>query len=226
MLLALASVVAFLPENPSFDYSGMPYLRGSAGIETRTHAATIELEKGFATITSTTVFKNMSGAKVTATLVVPRRRIGDAMSGMPVFVPAVVWDKTPLTLRPLSARGSSTPLEGKAVGYTSDLGATVTINPGATHSVRLTVKLPEGKCGYEKKQRVLGYVFDGGSTIGQTNLAFRAAGKAVFNLPKPFPDWPWQVGAKGAFVRMESFAANGDIAHFTYYPGGFDPIGD
>ncbi len=225
LLLSLLPALAGFPENASFDFSGMPYLSGANFVAVRTHSASLELEKGIVSAASTTVFKNGSNRKLTLTLVLPRGRVGDATSGMPAFMPAATWDRAPLKLAPQSSRGTSKPLEGKSFVYRSDLVARVGLNPGATHSLRVAYRLPEGRCGFEKKQRILGYAVEN-SRVGQFNLAFRSAGKSVFNLPKAHPDWEWQLGAKGAYIRIEPFEAQAQVAYFTYYPGGFDDIGE
>jgi len=212
-----------LPENPSFDYSGMPQLRTAERVDILSHNVTLDIDatrEGFVDVSSTTVFKNTTKGTVKAVLIVPRRRFGDAMSSFPGFDISASWDKTKLSLAPASDHGFSETI-GKTVKYSTDLSANVKLAPGATYGLRINYVVPLGKGGYEQKQCLVGYLFDGDKTIGQMNIAYRYGGKTVFSLPEAHPNLGWQIGEKGAFVRQSNYWPDNQLTFVTFYPGGF-----
>jgi hypothetical protein len=223
--LVLATLLqSKLPDNPSFDYSGLPQLRTPERVDIISHSVTCEIDgtrEGFVDVTSTTVFKNMTKASIKATLVVPRRRYGDANSSFPNFDITGTWDLKKLILTPASDHGYQE-ANGKVVKYATDLSAPVRLMPGGTYGLRLSYTVPIGKCGYEQKQKIVGYLFDGDKTIGQLNVTYRYGGKTVFSLPEARPNLGWQVGEKGAFVRQENYWPDNQLTYVTFYPGGFE----
>jgi hypothetical protein len=212
-----------LPDNPSFDFSGLPMLRTAEKIDVQIHTVTLEIgtiKDGYVDVSTLTVYKNLTGAAVRATLIVPRRRYGDAGSGQPSFDISATWDKKALPLTPASDHGYSEAV-GKVVKYASDLSAKVKLDPGATHALRITYEVPIGKSGYEQHQRAVGYIFDGDKTIDQMNIAYKYNEKTVFRLPEMHPNMGWQVGEKGAFVRQNNYWPDNKLTYLTFYPGGF-----
>jgi len=212
-----------LPENPSFDYSGLPLLRTAEKVDVQIHNVTAEIgtvRDGYVDFSTTTVYKNMTNTAIRATLIVPRRRYGDANSGQPTFDIKATWDKNPLPLTPASDHGYSEKV-GKVVKYTSDLSTKVKLDPQATHALRITYEVPIGKVGYEQKQRIAGYLFDGDKTIDQMNIAYRYSEKTVFRLPEAHPNLGWQVGDKGAFIRENNYWPDNQMTYLSFYPGDF-----
>lgn len=226
-LLASIVLAPALPENPSFDFSGLPSVPKTT---MRTHGVQIDMSaEKVATVTSTTVVKNMGTEPLTTQVKIPRGRIGDAMSGNPTFQVRALWDNKPLALIYTNDRpkGEKLDFDRKSYRYRSDLTQTVTLGPGQTSSLRISYSIPFGRCGYEKKQLIAGYLLDGESPVGQMNISYRYGGPTVFRLPEASPkDWGWQVGARGVFKRLEDFTPNGELTYITFYPGGFENIGD
>jgi len=227
MITTAIALLAFqgqrLPENPSFDYSGLPQLRTAEKVEIQTHGVTIDIggvKDGYVDVATTTVFKNTTNAIVKATLIIPRRRFGDANSGQPSFDIVATWDKKPLPLIPASDHGYSE-VVGKTVKYASDLSTKVKLDPGATYALRVTYQVLLGKSGYEQKQRVAGYLFDGDKTVAQMNIVYRYTDRSVFGLPEMHPNLGWQVGSKGAFLREVNYWPDNQLTFLTFYPGGF-----
>lgn len=222
--IALAALAAQkLPDNPSFDYSGLPQLRTAEKIDFQTHSVTVDIggvKDGYVDVSTTTVLKNTTANKVVATLIVPRRRLGDANSGQPAFDITATWDKKPLKLVPASDHGYSETV-GKTVKYASDLSAKVTLAAGSTYALRIAYQTLLGKGGYEQKQRMTGYLFDGDKTISQLNIVYRYTDKSVFRLPEMHPNLGWQIGDKGAFVREENYWPDNQLTYLSFYPGGF-----
>ncbi len=212
-----------LPDNVSFDYSGLPQLRTAEKVDIQYHTVTVDIggvKDGYVDVSTTTVFKNMTKAIVKATLIVPRRRFGDANSGQPGFDISATWEKRPIKLNPASDHGY-TEITGKVYKYASDLSTKVALNPGATYALRISYEVPFGKSGYEQKQRIAGYLFDGDKAVGQMNIAYKYTEKSVFRLPELRPNLGWQIGEKGAFVREENFWPDNKMTFMTFFPGGF-----
>jgi hypothetical protein len=223
--IALVTLAQGIPENPSFDYSGMPTL---AAPQTRvvTHSVTVELTDKAANVTSTTVFRTESTSGTAISILVPRMRLGDNRSGQPTFAVSATWDKTPVSLGTYTSRGISREVvQGKIWEYRNDLVGKAQMKAQGTHALRVSYTVPFGRAGVDRKMHVAGYYFTPSSTIGQMNITFRYGGKTVFRLPQVRPDWAWQVGDKGAFIRQESFSPTGQLAYVTFYPGGFENIG-
>lgn len=212
-----------LPDNPSFDFSGLPMLRTAEKIDIQFHNVTIEIgtiRDGYVNVTDNTVYKNLTHAVVRATLIVPRRRYGDANSGQPTFDIAATWDKAPLKLMPASDHGYSEAI-GKVVKYSSDLSAKVKLDPQATHALHVTYEVPIGRSGYEQHQRIAGYLFDGDKTIDRMNIAYKYTEKTVFRLPELHPNMGWQIGDRGAFVKEDNYWPDNQMTYLSFYPGGF-----
>ncbi len=212
-----------LPQNASFDYSGFPELRTAEKVEVQTHSVTANvgyLKEGYVDVTSLTVFRNDTNSKLRATLIVPRRRLGDANSGQPTFDISATWNNTALDLIPASEKGYSEPA-GNSVRYSSDLCAKVTLDPLATYSLRISYEVPIGKSGYEQKQRIAGYLFDGDRTIKQMNISYKFNDRTVFDLPEMRPNLGWQVGYGGAFIRENNYWPDNQLTYMVFYPGGF-----
>ena len=222
-ILMMSMFQAKLPENPSFDYSGMPQLRTAEKVDIVSHSVTLEIagtKEGFVDVSSTTLFKNTTKYNVQATILVPRRRYGDAMSSFPGFEINATWDQKKLPLVAASDHGFSETI-GKTVKYSTDLAAVVKLAPGATYGLRINYTIPIGKGGYEQKQKLVGYLFDGDKTVGQMNIAYRYGGKTVFSLPEARPNIGWQTGDKGAFVRKDDFFPDNQLTYIAFYPGDF-----
>ncbi len=223
MALALQAY-AGLPEHAGFDFSGLP-TAAYATMHAQTHGATVATTDDFADFSSQTVYKNI-GEAGTATLTVPRRRIGDAASGNPTFTITATWDKKPIVFT-MHATHTGVNLGAGLVGYESDVTAKIPVIKGGTHVLKINYRVNIGKCGYDRKQKIVGYWLDGNDPIGGLNVAYPYGGKTVFRLPEVFPtEFGWEIGSKGAFVRKANFAPSGELTFITFYPGGFKPIGD
>jgi len=227
MITTAIALLAFqgarLPENPSFDYSGLPQLRTAEKVDFQTHSVTLEIggvREGYVDVSTTTVLKNTTDATIRATLIIPRRRLGDPNSGQPTFDISATWDKKPLKLTPASDHGYSETV-GKVVKYSSDLSTKVILSAGSTYALKINYQVLLGKGGYEQKQRLAGYLFDGDKTIAQLNIVYRYTNKTVFRLPEMHPNLGWQIGEKGAFVREENYWPDNQLTYLSFYPGGF-----
>lgn len=215
----LAALLA-LPPDTTLDYTGLPQLASPQPYEIRGHSATIRIDGNTVVVESTTEYRNRGGAG-TATLLVPRRRAGDEQSGQPTFNVEATWDKKPIKLSPTGSRGSSERIDARQTQYASDLTATVSLGKQSTHALRLRATTALGKAGRGPKQRIAGYLLEGGVPFGVLNLTFQYGRPTVFGLPEAAPSLGWQIGDRGAFVRKTDYTPSGEIATVAFWPGGF-----
>lgn len=213
-------VALMLPPNTTLDYTGLPQLAASTPYEIRGHNATVHVEGDTYTVESTTEYRNRGDA-ATATVLVPRRRSGDAGSGQPTFSVDATWDKKPVMLSPVAARGTSDRVDAKVSQYASDLSASVPFGKQATHALRLRATLSLGRTGPSPQRSIAGYLLEGGVPIGTLNLSFQYGPPTVFNLPTMRPDYRWQVGTHGAFARRTNFLPKDEAVTMAFYKGGF-----
>lgn len=215
----LAALIA-LPPDTTLDYTGLPQLASSQPYEARGHSATLRIEGSTVVVESTTEYRNRGDAG-TATVLVPRRRSGDENSGQPTFTVEATWDKRPVRLMPVAARGTSERLGARQTGYASDLSAGVPLGRQSTHALRLRATLALGKSGKGAVRRIAGYLLEGGVPIGVLNVAFQYGPPTVFGLPDADPAMGWQIGDRGAFFRKAGFRPEGQVASISFWPGGF-----
>ncbi|HVL39505.1 MAG TPA: hypothetical protein VM328_08965 [Fimbriimonadaceae bacterium] len=228
-LYALAILPQALPQSPWTGYSGMPTLSaGSSVVQTVSHSVTAEVDDTHANVTTVTVFKNLTAQEIRANLDVPKGTLAGADNdGEAKFDIDVRWDDKPAGLR---SAGATLRIERRSgpfgPAYSRASSGEVVLKPSATHSVKTSYKVPVGKAGFDRKQRLVAYLLQGEEPVGTLNVTFRYRGKTVFNLPQMHPkEWPWQVGERGAFIRHREFAPGNTLVYLTYYPGGFQRIG-
>ena len=215
----LAALIA-LPPDTTLDYTGLPQLAVPSPYDIRGHSATLKVEGNTVVVESTTEYRNR-GEAAQATILVPRRRAGDEGSGQPTFNVEATWDKRPVKLLPVAARGTSERINARQTTYASDLSATVLFDKQATHALRLRATLALGKAGRSPQRRIAGYLLEGGVPIGVLNVAFQYGRPTVFDLPTAEPNLGWQIGEKGAFARKADYTPKGDVATIAFWPGGF-----
>ena len=101
----------------------------------------------------------------------------------------------------------------------------VTVKKEATHSLRIKHSLPVGVSGIDREERLVGYrVTDikQMKALEQFRMAVKYDGKTVFVPIAAKPDWGWQVGANGAYLKMDGKKSDRDsVLTFRYYPAGF-----
>lgn len=209
-----------LPTDTTLDTTGLPQLAAPTPYEIRGHNATIRVEGNTVTIDSTTEYRNRGDAG-TGAILVPRRRTGDETSGQPTFTVEATWDKKPIALLPVAARGTTERVNARESRYASDLAASVPLGKQATHALRLHATLALGHTGRSPQKRIAGYLLEGGVPFRVLNLAFKYGPPTVFDLPNVAPNYGWQVGTHGAFVRKTNYTPNGDVASIAFYKGGF-----
>jgi len=223
-LLALTQVPA-LPPNSIVDYTGMPEIRAAAGsLQLRTHSATIEIQGETAVVTSTTEVKNLTSGPLPIAVVLPRRRVADRGTSQPSFPIELLANRRAIPLQE-SRRGIVDRPNSRQTDAVSDQEGRLTMGRNSTLGLRVTARIPLGRAGIDRKQRLAAYQLGGALPVGQLNIAYRYAGDTVFRLPEARPDLGWQIGPRGAFTRLSNVTPAGQVTSVAFYPGGFDNIG-
>ncbi len=210
-----------LPENPSADYSGIPQITGGS-VTMVTHAATIELYKDYALVSSVSQIHNDGGVGM-VTVNIPRGRLGDSRSGGPGFAVTATWANAPITL---TSGATNTAEVGKSVVFTNTLSGRAAMKAKGSYALRISYRVPLGRCGFDRKQFLAAYDMSSSHTIGALNVTYKFAKGVVFRLPAPKPDLGWQIGDRGAFVRLNSYDGSAGLSYLEFYSGGFSPIGN
>lgn len=208
-----------LPENPNVDYSGIPRISGG-DTSLVSHSATIELYKDYAMVTSTTQVRNLGGAG-SAALSFTRGRVGDEKSGAPNFPMSVTWNNKPVVL---TAKAGTSQLNGKHSIFTANLAGKGPMVKGGSYALKVSYRVPLGRAGFDRKQYLAAYDL-ASAPVGVANITYKFAKGVVFRLPEPKPDLGWQVGARGAFVRLQNYDGSHGLTYLNFYSGGFDNIG-
>jgi hypothetical protein len=223
-MLALAAAVLFvqtpLPENASVEYSGIPQVTGGQ-VTFVSHSATLELYKDYAWVTSTSQFHNEGGLGA-VTITIPRGRLGMPNSGAPAMSISATWLNAPLNLTP---RPTSNTASGKITTFTNSLTGSAPLKAGGSYALRISYRVPLGRAGFDRKQLLAAYGLSSPVPIGTLNVTYRYAKGVVFRLPEPKPAIGWQVGDRGAFVRIANYDGATDLSYLLFYPGGFGNIG-
>jgi len=105
----------------------------------------------------------------------------------------------------------------------------VPVDRAATHSLRLYFTLPIGVSGVDREERLIGYkLADIGQTeaLEQFRMSVQYDPSTVFVPISAKPDLGWEVGANGAFLKMDGrISDKAEMLSYRYYPAGFGRIG-
>jgi hypothetical protein len=220
-MLALAVALLFvqtpLPENASVEYSGIPQVTGGQ-VTFVSHSATLELYKDYAWVTSTSQLHNDGGAGA-VTITVPRARLGMPNSGAPTVPVSATW------LLNLTPGPTSSTINGRITSFTNSLIGSAPLKSGGSYALRISYRVALGKAGFDRKQLLSAYGLSSPVPIGTLNVTYRYAKGVVFRLPEPKPEIGWQIGDRGAFVRIANYDGATDLSYLLFYPGGFGNIG-
>ncbi|MCO5296084.1 MAG: hypothetical protein M9921_04440 [Fimbriimonadaceae bacterium] len=231
--IALAGTLASpqakgVPEPHSIVYSGIPGMIGDAEVRMDSHSVTMTIGNGSVTVDTLTLLKNTRAADSAVKVKFPwTSRCTNDDFLVPPSTLAATWDKTALKLEP-DWRDVATANLGPRFRQKVYL-ADVTIKANATHALRVHYTMPLGRGGLDNLLRVAAY----GTTyaeywhgpIGRFQISLKYSPQTVFQVYSAMPNWGWQIGPNGAFLRKDGLAQGGEVLLFSFYPGGFQGIG-
>ncbi|MCH7904283.1 MAG: hypothetical protein IH944_06905 [Armatimonadetes bacterium] len=231
MIAAFALVLAQTPKNVPADaelvYPLMPRLTAVAnedGEKVRTHmtlhSMTVKLGKDFSSFESLSLFKNTAKVEGEVDLVVAFEAY---RSGFGQNIPVIaLWSDDEVLPVDLKTR-YALPEKGQIGLY--EFTYRVTVKRLATHSLRLKFSLPVGKSGIDREERLIGYRvmdIDQRQALEQFRMSVKYDGEIVFVPIEAKPDWGWEVGANGAYLKLDRKKSDRDaILTYRYYPAGF-----
>ncbi len=95
----------------------------------------------------------------------------------------------------------------------------------ATHSLKLKFQLPVGVSGVDREERLIGYRVSNigqAAPLSQFRMAVKYSPAVVFVPIGALPEWGWEVGPDGAYLKLDGKPSDRDsVLVFRYYPGGF-----
>lgn len=230
-LLALATLASpqskGAPNPLSIAYSGVPSFVVMPNVRMDSHSVTIEVSEGSMKVETLTLFKNLGGEAMVKAKFPWLSYATNNDFRVPPSTLKATWDKVPMKLesdwRGLGTIELSDRYRQKV--YLAD----AVFKANATHALRVEYTVPLGRGGLDNLLRVASYglEFSGDwRTIGRFQISVKTVNRQVFQVYSATPDWGWQIGASGAFLRRDAFEAQG-VKHllFAFYPGGFGDIG-
>ncbi|HVT12799.1 MAG TPA: hypothetical protein VHE55_11075 [Fimbriimonadaceae bacterium] len=214
-MLALAAALALqnsdLPEKAVVAYSGIPTVTGQ-NIVVQSHSVTLLLKKDHAEVSSLTLIKN-DGPAGTAAVTIPEFQ---SVPGAPSFAIAATWANAPLTLSREQIMGI--PENRNPTWRFSGKGPMKNLG---TYALRISYSVPLGKCGFDHKQFLAAYDLNSPAPIGTLMTTYTYGPGVVFHEPEAAPNLGWQVGQKGAFLRLNGYDGKGGLSYCAFYSGGF-----
>lgn len=219
-LLAAATLAQATPARAVYAYTGLPAFESNQGaVEVRSHSVTILLHNGLADGTSTTEVRNPSDKPATVKIRIPLK--GYATAGdAPMVSATATWSGRELPLLAGSAPRAANPSNLPSF-WSGFVEGTASMPPRSTSALKIAFKAPLGTSGLDRKLKVVAYDLSGGQPIGLLNATLRYDERQVFGLPKLVPNEGWQIGARGAFLRIPSFTPKDGPVVATFYPGDF-----
>jgi hypothetical protein len=215
-MLALAAALflqnSALPEKAAVSYSGIPTVSGG-NITVQSHTVTILLSKDHADVSSLTMIKN-NGPAGKASIEIGFGSLRQA--SLPTGVSAT-WANTSVALvsaKRMDQLSGTPPMHGS--GAMQSLG---------TYALRMKYSVPLGKCGFDHKQFIAAYDLTSPVPIGTLMVTYSYAPGVVFHEPEAGPGTGWQIGLKGAFLRVDNYDGKAGLSYCAFYSGGFKPIG-
>lgn len=101
----------------------------------------------------------------------------------------------------------------------------VMVKKQATHSLKMKFVLPLGVSGVDREERIIAYrvsYIGQASALEQFRMSVKFTPQQVFAPISSKPDWGWEVGASGAYLKLDGKPSNRDaVLAFRYYPPRF-----
>lgn len=238
MITTLATLVLAqtIPASAQVLYPGIPETPRETSVAMLTHSVTYHLEKERVIMESTTGLKNTSNRAVSLELILPVRGKQVNWAQTQGMRHSAMVNNRQVSLRVGTIDRTEPNEKERAKGVWAKTFArldrtTVEFRAGETKSLKVRFVAPIGRAGLDAVQRMVVYDTAGGDNwngaIGQFNYAIKYPADLVLGVYAALPEQGWQIGTTGAFRRSVNFTpAQNSVLIFTYYPGGFDRIGD
>ena len=200
-----------------YSSTGIPVLVSDQGnLEIRNHAVTMTIRGGFVEGESVTEVRNPALKPAHIEVRVPLQT-GHRRTEVPEMTLRATWSGQLLSLTPVGSGDRDDDTWTVGTGY---------MPPRSTSALRTKFRQPvlqmtPGRINW----RSFLYRFmpaRDASTIGQINVAIKYDEREVFGKPEVPASWKWQVGPKGAFLRLKDYTPGGDYLVFGFYSPRFE----
>jgi hypothetical protein len=206
-MLALAAAFVLqnttLPNNALVDYSGIPTVTGG-NITIQSHSVTLTMAKDHIDVSSLTLVKN-NGPAGQVGISLPQFKSGDGPVRAPGF--KATWANNPLTLAG-QARSDEPLKPWTSTGSMVNLG---------TYALRISYTLPMGKCDLGHKEFLAAYDLTSPVPIGTLMVTYSYGKGVLFHDPELKPSLGWQIGERGAFLRVDGYDGKAGLSYFASY---------
>ena len=167
---------------------------------------TLQVTKDHVDVSSVTLIKN-NGAAGSFEVDIPTGDLGGADAPTDLVA---TWVSEPVALTATAGSGHT--------GYT----ATVPVQNLGSYALRIKFTEPIGRCGMDHKRRLAVYGLSSPVPIGQLQVSYAYEPGVVFHLPVVGPARSkWQVGLKGAFLKVDHYDVKMGLSYCAFYPAGF-----
>lgn len=202
-------------------YAGMPNLTAADAKPVMLwHSATLKVEGDRLKVTATTLYHNQADKEVAAKVFLPfhmENWAGDWGKDL-----SVRWADQPVEQAEMMATSSAVRhpdgtdgSQGRRVYQYN-----VSFGPKQKRSLKTSVSLPMTAVGLDGKERLIAYSVQGGAY--PLSVAMQWPADEVFQVITRQPStFPWQVGKKGAFVKVDGRRITPSRLSLRYYKGGF-----
>lgn len=207
-----------MPRDAELIYPVMPEVKALGGVSMTQsiHSVTATLGKTDVTYEVLSLYKNTSNVDGNVVVVLPfeswRHGFGKQISVSTQWADQTVSPFKSLAVQPLPEKGQ---LGRYTVAYR------LPVKKGATYSLRSKYTLPIGKSGVDREERLVGYkVTDiGPAALDQFRMAVKYTPAIVFAPIDQQPAWGWEVGADGAYLKLDGKPSNrSSVLVYRYYP--------
>lgn len=221
VLAALAQAPTNIPRDAEIVYPLMPKVTGLEGIALSQSimSVTTTLAPKEASYELLGLYKNTTDKEGFAVVVIP---FESWRSGFGARIDVeVLWSDVKanavetLAVQPLPEKGQM----GK---YT--VMYRLPVKKNATHSLKVKFKLPIGVSGVDREERLVAFrvANQGPAPLEQFRMSVKFTPEIVFSPIEAKPDWGWQVGPDGAYLKLDGRPSDKDsVLTFRYYPPAF-----
>lgn len=212
-MVALTAALLFrtpgdLPEKAAVGYCGIPDL-ANRNLVIQSHTATLTIASDHVEVSTLTLVKNNGPAATYTVNLLPASRGG---SPVPAGITAT-WANAPVAWNQAHRMDQ---MSGQPPIY-----ASLRVQKLGTYALRIKYSAPIGKCGFDHKQRIVAYDLFSTAPIGTLMVTYSCAQGVVFHEPEAGPDLGWQIGVRGAFLKLDNYNGKAGLSYCAFYPGGF-----
>ncbi|MER3413666.1 MAG: hypothetical protein C4341_05410 [Armatimonadota bacterium] len=204
-------------------FGGTVYVKPSTeAVRLTSEAVTFTIRKDGVSVEARYMFKNLTDVDVPLLLVLPlfAENTNRPFPQNRLERLSATWDKEPLGF---AEPPQAAEINELATTYEKPFVASVTFRAKATHVLRVQFSVQPGN---DDLHRFVAWRTAGGASwagrVERADYAFKYDTKSVFHVVGIEPNWGWQWGQTGAYVKRTNFEPTaGEEFRFRYYPPDF-----